>query len=113
MALPPEMKVRDGVGKYLLKKAVAGRILPDHIVYRKKQGFAAPVAEWFQGDLGRRAQRQIRGSALAERHLIDYDEVDRMWEAHRRGPVNWAFHLWNLYNVSAWYDYWIAGRRDL
>jgi hypothetical protein len=24
-----------------------------------------------------------------------------------------AFHLWNLYNVSAWYDYWVAGRRDL
>jgi asparagine synthase (glutamine-hydrolysing) len=113
MALPPEMKVRDGVGKYLLKKAVAGTLLPEHIVYRKKQGFGAPVSEWFQGELGQRAQRQIRGSALAERGLLDYDEVDRMWEAHRRGPVNWAFHLWNLYNVSAWYDYWIAGRRDL
>jgi asparagine synthase (glutamine-hydrolysing) len=113
MALPPEMKVRDGVGKYLLKKAVAGTLLPEHIVYRKKQGFGAPVSEWFQGELGQRAQRQIRGSALAERGLLDYDEVDRMWAAHRSGPVNWAFHLWNLYNVSAWYDYWIAGRRDL
>jgi asparagine synthase (glutamine-hydrolysing) len=113
MALPPEMKVRDGVGKYLLKKAVAGRLLPDHIVYRKKQGFGAPVSEWFQGELGRRAQRQIKESALAERRLIDYEEVDRMWEAHRRGPVNWAFHLWNLYNVSAWYDYWVAGRSNL
>jgi asparagine synthase (glutamine-hydrolysing) len=112
MALPPEMKVRDGVGKYLLKKAVAGSLLPDHIVYRKKQGFGAPVSEWFQGELGRRAQRQIKESALAERRLIDYDEVDRMWEAHRRGPVNWAFHLWNLYNVSAWYDYWVAGRSN-
>jgi asparagine synthase (glutamine-hydrolysing) len=113
MALPPEMKVRDGVGKYLLKKAVSGRLLPEHIVYRKKQGFGAPVSEWFQGELGHRAQRKIRASGLAERGLLDYDEVDRMWEAHRRGPVNWAFHLWNLYNVSAWYDYWIAGRRDL
>jgi asparagine synthase (glutamine-hydrolysing) len=113
MALPPEMKVRDGVGKYLLKKAVAGSLLPDHIVYRKKQGFGAPVSEWFQGELGRRAQRQIKESALAERRLIDYEEVDRMWEAHRRGPVNWAFHLWNLYNVSAWYDYWVAGRSNL
>jgi asparagine synthase (glutamine-hydrolysing) len=113
MALPPEMKVRDGVGKYLLKKTVAGSLLPDHIVYRKKQGFGAPVSEWFQGELGRRAQRQIKESALAERRLIDYDEVDRMWEAHRRGPVNWAFHLWNLYNVSAWYDYWVAGRSNL
>ena len=52
MALPPEMKVRDGVGKYLLKKAVGGSLLPEHIVYRKKQGFGAPVSEWFQGELG-------------------------------------------------------------
>jgi asparagine synthase (glutamine-hydrolysing) len=112
LALPPEMKVRRGVGKYLLKQAVAGSILPEHIVYRPKQGFGAPVAEWFQGQLGQRAQAQIRNSALRERGLIDYEQVDRLWEAHRQGPVNWAFHLWNLYNVSAWYDYWVAGRRD-
>jgi asparagine synthase (glutamine-hydrolysing) len=113
MALPPQMKVRGGVGKYLLKKAVAGTLLPEQIVYRKKQGFGAPVAEWFQGELGRQAQEQIRRSSLFERGLLDYEEIDRMWDAHRRGPVNWAFHLWNIYNVSAWYDYWIAGRRDL
>jgi asparagine synthase (glutamine-hydrolysing) len=112
LALPPEMKVRRGVGKYLLKQAVAGSILPEHIVYRPKQGFGAPVAEWFQGQLGQRAQAQIQNSALRERGLIDYEQVDRLWEAHRQGPVNWAFHLWNLYNVSAWYDYWVAGRRD-
>lgn len=113
LALPPRMKVRDGVGKYVLKRAVSRSLLPDHIVYRKKQGFGAPVAEWFRGELGRRAQEQINGSALRERGLLDYAEVDRMWEAHRRGPVNWAFHLWNLYNVSAWYDYWVAGRPAL
>jgi asparagine synthase (glutamine-hydrolysing) len=113
MALPPEMKVRDGVGKYLLKKAVAGSVLPRHIVYRKKQGFGAPVAEWFKGEPGYRAQEQIRRSALADRGLLNYDQVDTWWDAHRRGPVNWAFHLWTLYNVSAWYDYWIANRRDL
>jgi asparagine synthase (glutamine-hydrolysing) len=112
IALPPRMKVRGGVGKYLLKKAVAGSLLPDDIVYRKKQGFGAPVAEWFQGELGRRAQRQIARSSLRELGLLDYSEIDRMWEAHRNGPVNWAFHLWNIYNVSAWYDYWVAGRRD-
>ncbi len=111
LALPPQMKVRRGVGKYLLKKAVAGSLLPEHIVYRPKQGFGAPVSEWFQGELGRRAEVEIRNSALRDRGLLDYREIDRMWEAHRRGPVNWAFHLWNIYNVSAWYDYWIAGRR--
>jgi asparagine synthase (glutamine-hydrolysing) len=110
LALPPKMKVRNGTGKWLLKRAVAGTMLPEHIVYRAKQGFGAPVAEWFRGALGYSAQRQIRDSALAERGLLDYDAIDAMWTAHRAGPVNWGFHLWNLYNVSAWYDHWVARR---
>jgi asparagine synthase (glutamine-hydrolysing) len=108
MALPPRMKVRDGVGKYLLKKAVDG-LLPREIVYRRKQGFGAPMEEWFRGDFGRRAQREIRESSLAERGLLNYDRLDALWEAHRNGG-NWSFHLWSVYNVSAWHDYWVAGR---
>jgi asparagine synthase (glutamine-hydrolysing) len=111
IALPREMKVRGDTGKWLLKRAVTRGLLPQHLVYRPKQGFGAPVAEWFRGALGYAAQRHIRDSALAERGLIDYDAVDAMWTAHRSGPVNWAFHLWNLYNVSAWYDHWVAGRK--
>jgi asparagine synthase (glutamine-hydrolysing) len=110
MALPPEMKVRDGQGKYLLKRAVS-KLLPEDIVYRQKQGFGAPVAEWFRGGFGDRVQAQIRNSSLAERGLLDYDRIDELWAAHRNStPSNWAFHLWNIYNVSAWHDYWIAGR---
>jgi asparagine synthase (glutamine-hydrolysing) len=108
LALPPRMKVRNGVGKYLLKKSVE-RLLPHEIVYRRKQGFGAPMEEWFRGDFGRRVQREVRVSALAERDLLDYDRIDALWEAHRAGG-NWSMQLWNVYNVSAWYDYWIAGR---
>ncbi|HEX8064964.1 MAG TPA: asparagine synthase (glutamine-hydrolyzing) [Thermoleophilaceae bacterium] len=109
MALPPEMKVRDGGGKYLLKRAVED-LLPAAVVERPKQGFSAPVSEWFRGDLGARARRSIRESTLAERGLLDYDRVDEMWDRHRAGRGEWSFQLWNLYNVSAWHDYWVAGR---
>ena len=109
MALPPSMKVRGGVGKYALKKAVAP-LLPSELVYRPKQGFGAPVAEWFRGDLGERARRQIRESSLAERGLLDYDELDRMWRQHRAGRTKWAQQLWTVFNASAWHDYWVANR---
>lgn len=109
LALPPDMKVHGGVGKWLLKRAVDG-LLPSDIVYREKQGFGAPVAEWFRGDLGTRAQREIRGSSLAERGLLDYARIDRLWAEHRSGRTDWSFQLWNLYNVSAWHDHWVAGR---
>jgi len=109
LALPMNMKVRNGVGKWLLKRTVDG-LLPSEIVHRPKQGFGAPVAEWVRGDLGLRAQREIRNSSLAERGLLDYKRIDELWEAHRRGDANWSFQLWNLYNVSAWHDHWVAGR---
>jgi asparagine synthase (glutamine-hydrolysing) len=109
LALPMKMKVRGGVGKWLLKRTVDG-LLPSDIVHRKKQGFGAPVAEWFRGDLGTRAQQEIRGSSLAERGLLDYDRIDELWAAHRSGRADWSFQLWNIYNVSAWHDHWIAGR---
>ena len=102
------MKVRDGTGKYLLKKAVEP-LLPRDIVHRRKQGFSPPMADWFRGRLGEQAQRTIRESALAERGLLDYDEIDRLWAAHRAG-ADWSFQLWNLWNISAWFDYWVAGR---
>ena len=108
VALPPELKARGGTGKYLLKKAVEP-LLPHDLVYRRKQGFGAPVAEWFRGDFGSRAQQAIRTSSLAERGLLDYETVDALWAAHRGGS-NWGMQLWNLLNVSAWHDYWIAGR---
>jgi asparagine synthase (glutamine-hydrolysing) len=109
LALPPEMKVRNGNGKYLLKRAVSG-LLPAEIVNRPKQGFSAPVSEWFRDELGERARREIRQSSLAERGLLDYEAIDDLWRAHRAGRGDWAFQLWNIYNVSAWHDYWIAGR---
>jgi asparagine synthase (glutamine-hydrolysing) len=109
LALPENMKVRDGVGKWLLKRTMEG-LLPSEIVYRRKQGFGAPVAEWFRGELGIRAQEQIRGSTLAERGLLDYARIDQLWGAHRSGHADWSFQLWNLYNVSAWHDHWVAGR---
>jgi asparagine synthase (glutamine-hydrolysing) len=110
MRLPPRLLATRRSGKVLLKRAVSG-LLPAEIVNRPKQGFVAPVAEWFRGDLGRRAQREIRDSSLAERGLLDYDAVDGLWRQHRSGRADWAFQLWNVYNASVWHDLWIARRQ--
>ena len=110
MALPRRAKVDGSTGKALLKRAVRPIVGAD-IVDRPKQGFGAPVAEWFRGRFGEGAQELIRGSSLAERGLLDYDVIDELWAAHR-GGANWGMHLWNVLNASAWHDHWIAGHRE-
>jgi asparagine synthase (glutamine-hydrolysing) len=107
MALPPDMKYRDGQGKHVVREAMRG-VLPPAILSRRKQGFGSPMQEWLRDDFGREAQAAVRGSALAERELLDYETVDELFAAHRRGRGDWSKHLWNLFCVSAWYDRWIA-----
>lgn len=49
-ALPGRLKIKDGITKYLLKKAAA-RYFPAEMVHRKKEGFLMPVTQWLLRDL--------------------------------------------------------------
>ncbi len=109
LALPPRLKHRNGVGKWALRQAMRG-ILPDQIIDRPKQGFGTPMEEWLRGPFGAAAHAAVRGSALRERELLNYEQVDRLFSAHRAHRGDWSKHLWNLYTVGVWYDRWIAGR---
>jgi asparagine synthase (glutamine-hydrolysing) len=110
MALPPDMKYRDGGGKHVLRASMAGA-LPQEVLDRPKQGFGSPMEEWLRGDFGRHARQAVRDSALHDRGLLDYEVVDGLFAAHAAGRGDWSKHLWNLYCASRWYDRWIA-RRD-
>ena len=105
--IPAEMKIRGGRSKHILKKAVED-LLPRDLIDRPKQGFSAPVKEWFRGPLAGYARRSIMDSRLRERGLFNYAVIDAMLEAHRSGRRNYDTLLWNLLNLSQWYDRWIA-----
>lgn len=111
LSLPPRLKYRRGVGKVVLKNAVR-HLLPPEVTTRKKQGFGTPAKEWLRGPFGREAQHAVGASALRERGLLRYDVIDRLFTEHQDGSNDWSYQLWNLYNISRWYDYWIAGRRN-
>jgi asparagine synthase (glutamine-hydrolysing) len=108
MQIPTDLKLHGGLTKSLLKRAMTG-ILPDEIIHRPKQGFGAPVSEWFRGDLYRPAVASVLESRLREENVFDYGHVQDLFRDHRDGRTDHGWHLWTLYNLSRWYDYWIAG----
>ena len=108
VGLSMEQKTQAGMPKYLLKKAVEG-IIPDEIIYRRKQGFGVPISNWFRGDLGQIYRRALKESSIGERGLIDIDEAMRLHDAHVRGEEN-SFKLWVLLNLVLWYDRWVDAR---
>ncbi len=99
-------KVRGGVAKYLLKKAVAGWI-PDEIINRRKMGFGAPMSQWLRGSFGESVEHAITNSRLLERGWLNRDYVRALCRTHRAGQGDSSLYIWTLFNLTAWYDYWI------
>jgi asparagine synthase (glutamine-hydrolysing) len=110
--LPPSYKIRDGVGKWILKRA-AEPFLDSETVYRKKQGFGAPMEEWWrEGDFGRRALAAFERSQIRREGLLDNDYVIGLLKAQMNGLPGHSFHLWTVLNAVLWHEAWIAGRAD-
>jgi asparagine synthase (glutamine-hydrolysing) len=94
--LPLEMRLRDGEGKYLLKKAYEG-ILPNDILYRPKQGFVTPLDSWFRGPLRTEAQALSRASMLAKTGWFHDKVIDEKISAHVQGQANHGRLIWQLF----------------
>lgn len=93
--LPASLRLRGGTGKYLLKKAMAGR-LPETILHRRKMGFVTPVGAWFRGPLAEAAARVSSSPAFAELDWFDPAAIARLAEDHRRGRSDHGRLLWQL-----------------
>lgn len=110
--LPPAYKLVDGVGKHVLKR-VAEDYLPDDLVYRRKQGFGAPMEEWFQeGDFGKRCEAAFQRSRIVSEGFLDKDYFLGMLRNQMNGQGGYSFHLWTVMNAVMWHESWIEGRED-
>ena len=69
--LPPSYKLADATGKKVLKTA-AEPYLDHDMIYRQKQGFGAPMDDWFrEGDFGARCLAAFERSTLRSEGFID------------------------------------------
>jgi asparagine synthase (glutamine-hydrolysing) len=99
-SLPSTWKVRQGEGKYLLKKAMEPH-LPAGILYRPKKGFDVPLAAWFRGPLRRRVRDAVLGPRLADTGLFNMDTLRHLVDAHAAGLRDHSAPLWSLLMFEA------------
>ena len=84
--LPPSYKLSDATGKKMLKKA-AEPYLDHDMIYRQKQGFGAPMDEWFrEGDFGARCLAAFERSRAAQGGLLRRRLLHRPAEGSDRRP---------------------------
>jgi asparagine synthase (glutamine-hydrolysing) len=110
--LPPSYKLRDGVCKRVLKEA-ATPYLDHDMIYRTKQGFGAPMEEWFrEGDFGARCLAAFERSALRAEGFIDGAYFTGLLKDQIAGRVGASFQVWTVMNAVLWHASWIEGRED-
>ncbi|MDB5379168.1 MAG: putative asparagine synthase [Rubritepida sp.] len=94
LALPARLKLRDGVGKRVLRDAMVPH-LPPEVVRGGKQGFAASIGQQFRERSGELRHR-LRSEAMRDSRLFDPAAVDRLVDAHEAGAGDHAQALWQL-----------------
>jgi len=110
--LPPSYKLADATGKKILKTA-AEPYLDHDMIYRQKQGFGAPMDDWFrEGDFGARCLAAFERSALKSEGFIDAGYFTTLLNDQIAGRANASFHVWTVMNAVLWHASWVEGRED-
>jgi asparagine synthase (glutamine-hydrolysing) len=99
-AIPSDLKLHDGEGKYILKRAFEDR-LPRDILYRPKQGFGVPLAAWFRGPLRDKMRGALLGPVLAETGWFNRPFIASAIEQHLSGRRDYSAAIWSLLMFEA------------
>jgi asparagine synthase (glutamine-hydrolysing) len=94
LALPQRLKLRRGVGKYVLRRALAGD-LPHQVLDRPKQGFAASLAGLFRREAGR-VRARLLGETLLDCGLFARHSIEGLLREHESGARDHSQALWLL-----------------
>jgi len=99
-SLPDHLKIANGVGKALLRKAARGRV-PQAILDRPKMGFGTPTAAWLRGGLRELAEDILTDNRSIARERFDLGYVRALLARHGAGEDRSA-ELWPLLVLELW-----------
>jgi asparagine synthase (glutamine-hydrolysing) len=106
--LPSRFKVRDGVGKWVLRQ-VAQDIVPAEVLRRPKLGFRLPLDAWFRSGLREMARDRLLERSSLVGTLLDRRAVTRLLDDHERGRRNEEARIWSLLSLEIWHSLFFTG----
>ncbi|MBV9957272.1 MAG: asparagine synthetase B, partial [Acidobacteria bacterium] len=99
--LPPRLKLRGLKRKYILKRA-AEKLLPHHVVWRKKAGFGAPIRAWLRGPLRPLVEELLSSEQVARRGLFRPEVVARLIADNLSGREDYSLQVFQLLTLELW-----------
>lgn len=111
--IPGEMKIRDGITKVILRRAMKG-ILPEETRTRiKKTGWNAPAHIWFAHEQKDKLFDLIKSKKFRERGIYNIDKVEQLAKEHfeivssHTKKENHMMFFWQLVNLDSWFEEFI------
>jgi len=105
--LPMNMKVRNGQGKWILRK-ILSRYVPRHLFERPKRGFGVPIGDWLRGPLRDWAEDLLDENKMHQQGYLEPLPIKKKWEEHVSDKGNWEYHLWDVLMFQAWLKRWMT-----
>jgi len=103
-SISSHLKIRNGTGKYILKKAYLD-FLPHEIIYRKKQGFGVPLNHYFRNEL-----KDITYQTIFDYQGYEYYDKKillNLWDQHQKSTSDYSQLFWLIFIFNKWYDKWM------
>jgi asparagine synthase (glutamine-hydrolysing) len=102
-SLPSSFKIRNGLGKWILREAMKG-ILPEIVRTRKdKSGFIAPADVWFRTINKKQLQDLINSPSFKRRGIFNVPYIQKIFDEHLTAVKNHQMFLWQLINLELWF----------
>jgi asparagine synthase (glutamine-hydrolysing) len=105
--LPLDLKLHRLTTKYILRRALRGR-LPDSILQRGKKGFNIPVAKWLTGPLRPLVEEMFSHERLRREGYFAPTYVRGLLDDHLAGRADHRKLLWTLLVFQLWHERWAA-----
>ncbi|MBL4889177.1 MAG: asparagine synthase (glutamine-hydrolyzing) [Candidatus Lindowbacteria bacterium] len=101
--LPNKYKIRNGLGKWLLREAMKG-LLPEKVRMRKdKTGHNAPADKWWRDENRAELEDLMSRKSFVNSEIYDIRRVKELFQEHCDGANHYMF-FWQYINLNLWYD---------
>jgi asparagine synthase (glutamine-hydrolysing) len=102
--IPGRLKIKDGIVKDILKRAVEP-LLPPGITERPKEGFVLPVFDWMVEKMEGFSLDVLSKERLNRHGLFSEEEVGRIVQGYYGGGHRTnAVQIWNLMMFQIWWE---------
>jgi asparagine synthase (glutamine-hydrolysing) len=101
MQIPGKFKIKNGISKYILKKA-AQNFLPKKIIFRPKAAFSVPIRSWISNDLKGMVDELLSEGNINRRGFLNYSFVKKLIDNDRNGIEDNAYQIYQLLTLELW-----------